>query len=178
MTAEMTTQPQIIVSPRSRRLKPLIGGLMLLAAVVYLVISSTTQNAEFFLTVEELQAQAATLGQRQVRVSGAVVPDSIQYNPETMELTFTIANMPGSQKEIDAAGGLAAALRAAVNDPTAARLQVHYVGPKPDLLRPEASAILAGRLQPDGVFHATEVLFKCPTRYEEAPAAPDGSAEG
>lgn len=172
MTAEATIPIQ--APQRSRHLKPLLGGLLMLAAVIYLVISSTAQSAEYFMTVEELQAQAATLGQRQVRVSGAVVPETVQYNADTLELTFTVANMPGSQKEIDRQGGLATALRKAAADPAAARLMVHYVGPKPDLLRPEASAILAGRLRSDGVFHASEVLFKCPTRYEEAPAVVEG----
>ena len=39
---------------------------------------------------------------------------------------------------------------------------------KPDLLQHEAQAILTGTLQPDGTFVATELLLKCPTRFEEA----------
>jgi cytochrome c-type biogenesis protein CcmE len=42
------------------------------------------------------------------------------------------------------------------------------VGPKPDLLRNEAQAIMTGHMAPDGVFYAEELLLKCPTRYEEA----------
>jgi cytochrome c-type biogenesis protein CcmE len=42
------------------------------------------------------------------------------------------------------------------------------VGPKPDLLRNEAQAIVTGKLNEDGVFYAEELLLKCPTRYEEA----------
>jgi cytochrome c-type biogenesis protein CcmE len=40
--------------------------------------------------------------------------------------------------------------------------------PKPDLLRNEAQAIMTGRMGEDGAFHATELLLKCPTKYEEA----------
>jgi cytochrome c-type biogenesis protein CcmE len=55
-----------------------------------------------------------------------------------------------------------------VTDPSRARIKVVYVGPKPDLLRNEAQAIMTGRLGEDGVFYAEELLLKCPTRYEEA----------
>jgi cytochrome c-type biogenesis protein CcmE len=45
---------------------------------------------------------------------------------------------------------------------------IKYVGPLPDLLRNEAQAIVTGKLGEDGIFHADELLLKCPTKYEEA----------
>src|SRR4030065_150414 len=56
---------------------------------------------------------------------------------------------------------------APTTNPSAPRLQVVYVGPKPDLLRHEAQAIVTGKMGEDGVFYADELLLKCPTRYEE-----------
>jgi cytochrome c-type biogenesis protein CcmE len=53
-------------------------------------------------------------------------------------------------------------------DPSRARMTIVYVGPKPDLLRNEAQAIVTGHLGDDGVFYADELLLKCPTKYEEA----------
>jgi cytochrome c-type biogenesis protein CcmE len=76
--------------------------------------------------------------------------------------------VPGDNKEIEAQGGLAAVLHAAVSDPSRPRLQVVYQGVKPDLLRDEAQAIMTGKLGEDGVFYAEELLLKCPTKYEEA----------
>ena len=67
-----------------------------------------------------------------------------------------------------AEGGLAAVLHAAVNDPNRARIKVVYTGPKPDLLKDEAQAIMTGHLDADGAFHADELLLKCPTRYQDA----------
>ena len=64
-------------------------------------------------------------------------------------------------------GGLAEVLHQAVSDPNARRLQVVYIGVKPDLLRHEAQAIMTGRMDDNGVFQASELLLKCPTRYEE-----------
>ena len=76
--------------------------------------------------------------------------------------------MPADAPDIETEGGLAEALHQAVMDPSRARMNVVYVGPKPDLLRNEAQAILTGHLGEDGVFYAEELLLKCPTRYEEA----------
>jgi cytochrome c-type biogenesis protein CcmE len=150
----------------SGRGKFLIGGLLIIAAVVYLIVSSTQANAQYFLTVEEM-ASKATDG-RDVRVSGAVIGDSIQYDPQALTLNFTIADVPGDNKVIEAQGGLAAVLHAAVIDPNRPRMKVVYSGPKPDLLRDEAQAIMTGHMGTDGVFYADELLLKCPTKYEEA----------
>jgi cytochrome c-type biogenesis protein CcmE len=150
------------------RIKFILGGLLILAAVVYLIVSATRANAEYFLTVDELRAQGAQLAGRNLRISGAVVGDSIQYNPDTLDLTFDIAQVPGDNAQVEAEGGLAVVLHAAVADPTRARLTVVYNGPKPDLLRNEAQAIVTGHLGTDGIFYADELLLKCPTKYQEA----------
>ena len=83
-------------------------------------------------------------------------------------MTFTIANIPGDNKVIEQQGGLAKVLHEAVVNSNSRRLDVVYVGPKPDLLRDEAQAIMTGKVGQDGVFHADELLLKCPTKYEEA----------
>ena len=148
--------------------KFLVGGLLIVAAVVYLIFSSLQSSSQYFLTIKELQVKGASIVGRDVKLSGAVVGDSIQYDSQTLTLRFTIAHTPGDQKEVDAQGGLAAVLHAAVIDPTAPRMEVVYKGVKPDLLRNEAQAILTGKLGEDGVFYASELLLKCPTKYEDA----------
>jgi cytochrome c-type biogenesis protein CcmE len=96
------------------------------------------------------------------------VGDSIKYDPQALSLYFTIANVPADNKQIEAQGGLAAVLHAAVTDASRTRMQVVYKGPKPDLLRDEAQAIMTGHIGDDNVFYADELLLKCPTKYEEA----------
>lgn len=150
------------------RIKFVLGGLLIVAAVVYLIASSTQASAQYFLTIDELNAKGASIQGRDLRISGAVIGDSIQYDPATLDLTFTIANIPGDNNEIEAQGGLQAVLHAAVTDPNRSKLQVVYNGPKPDLMRNEAQAIITGKMGADGVFHAEELLLKCPTKYEEA----------
>ena len=150
------------------RTKFILGGLLILAAVVYLIASSTQANAEFFMTVDELKAKGQSVVGKNLRVSGAVVGDTIQYDPQPLTLTFEVAHVPGDNNEVAAEGGLAAVLHAAVVDPNRSRIKVVYTGPKPDLLKDEAQAIMTGQLGPDGVFHVDELLLKCPTKYQEA----------
>jgi cytochrome c-type biogenesis protein CcmE len=149
------------------RVKFLIGILLIAAAVVYLIASSTQAAAQYYLTIDELAAKGDSILGRDLKISGAVDGETIAYDAETLTLRFTLANVPGDMDEIEAAGGLAEVLHQAVSDPNTRRLQVIYVGPKPDLLRNEAQAILTGRMGDDGVFRASELLLKCPTRYEE-----------
>jgi len=150
------------------RVKFIIGGVLIVAATIYLIISSTRANAQYFFTIDELKARGQTVIGQNVRISGAVIGDSIQYDPQTLALSFTIANVPADNKQIEAQGGLAAVLHSAVTDSSRTRMQVIYVGPKPDLLRDEAQAIITGSIGEDNVFHADELLLKCPTKYEEA----------
>jgi cytochrome c-type biogenesis protein CcmE len=154
--------------PTNNRIKFMIGGALIIAAVVYLIISSTQANAQYFLTIDELKSKQSQMAGRDVRISGAVIGDTIQYDPQKLQLSFTVANVPADNKEIEALGGLAAVLHAAVADPQRTRLKVVYQGVRPDLLKNEAQAIMTGKLGEDGVFQASELLLKCPTKYEEA----------
>ncbi len=162
----------------NNRNKFLIGVLFIVAAVIYLIVSSTQANAQYFLTVEELLQRRDEMVDKNVRVSGAVIGDTIQYDQRKLELRFTIAHVPGDFDEVNSEGGLAAVLHQAVIDPNRPHLDVVYYGPKPDLLRDEAQAILTGHLGADGVFYADELLLKCPSHYEEAlPEQSDGNTE-
>jgi cytochrome c-type biogenesis protein CcmE len=152
----------------SSRVKFFMGGLLILAAVVYLIATTSRGHAEYFLTIDEVHGRGeAVIGQK-LRISGAVVGDTIQYDSQNTLLSFTVAHIPGDNKEIEANGGLAFVLHQAVSDPQRSRLQVVYDGVPPDLLRDEAQAIMTGEVGEDGIFYAKELLLKCPTKYEEA----------
>mgnify|MGYP003331344823 FL=1 len=153
---------------RANRRKFLIGGGVILLAVVYLIATATAANAQFFYTVDELEARGAEAVGQPVRIAGAVLGDTIEYDPETLRLSFTIVHTPADVQLINDEGGLAAALDAAVADPSRNRLDIVYVGVRPDLLQHAAEAIVTGSLQADGTFEANELLLRCPTRYEES----------
>ena len=155
-----------------QRSKFIVGGLMILAAVVYLIVSSTQASAEYFMTIEEVNQQSTEIVGKSLRISGAVIGETISYDPDNLTVSFDVAHVTGDNDEIEANGGLAKvlhdAVRDAVRNPELTRLTVSYTGPIPDLLQDEAQAIMTGYLDSDGIFYADELLLKCPTKYEEA----------
>jgi cytochrome c-type biogenesis protein CcmE len=148
--------------------KFIAGMIVIAAAVIYLIVSSTQASAEYFLTVNEVLARQAELAGKNIRLSGVVLGDSIHYDTDSLTLTFTIAHISGNNADLEKAGGLAAALHEAAMDPSRKKITVVYKGVKPDLMKDEAQAIVTGTLAGEGTFSASEVLMKCPTKYEQA----------
>ena len=133
------------------RVKFLVGGLVITAAVVYLIVSSLNASAQYYLTVKELRQKSQAMVGRNLRVSGFVIGESIAYSPQASSLSFDIVD---SHQELTATHKVDT-------------LKIVYTGPKPDLLQHEAQAIAEGKLNPDGTFVASSLFLKCPTRYED-----------
>ncbi|MDX2078382.1 MAG: cytochrome c maturation protein CcmE [bacterium] len=144
------------------KLKFLVGGFLIFGAIAYLIIMNTFGGAQYFITVNELLSDSKYTGQT-VRISGAVIGKTIQYDDKNLVIDFTIAHIETTNEDLAYALYVAAA-----DDSTAQRLQVHIENQvKPDLLQNEAQAILTGKLGEDGIFYASEILLKCPSRYED-----------
>ena len=157
---------QELASKATPNKKLLIGGFILIAAFVYLILSATRAESKYFLTVEEILSRQDEYLNRDIRISGVVLGETIQYNSGTGNLNFTIAHIPGDHQLIADMGGMSTVLEAAADDPTLPSLPITYHGVQPDLLRDEAQAILTGSLDEAGTFHAAELLLKCPSKYE------------
>jgi len=138
-----------------------VGGVMLLGAVLHLVLSGTMVGARFFINVEQVVNNSAYIGQT-VRITGAVIGSTIDYDAVTGRLDFTVAHIPDEYED------LATEIHRVVNDPNATQLRINMENQaRPDLLQHEAQAILTGAIGEDGIFYATEVLMKCPSRFQE-----------
>jgi len=109
--------------------------------VGYLIYSASGGSAEYYLTVSELRAQQPASGD--VRVAGVVQNDVVRSE-----------------------GGLH--VRFTEKDSTASVL-VDYSGPVPDIFQPGITVVADGRLGADGVFHARQLLAKCPSRFSTQP---------
>jgi cytochrome c-type biogenesis protein CcmE len=138
--------------PKSNRLKFIAGGVILIAALAYLVINAMSGNTQLYKTVDEFYADKTRLVGRDLRVAGWVVGDSIQY---------TQVDALNSRLEFDVVDDL--------SNPGQALHIVVLNEPKPDLLQHEAQALVEGRADSNGVFQANPggLMLKCPTRYEE-----------
>lgn len=130
---------------KANRLKFIIAGLLIVSAMAVLAMQSFQSSAMFYLTVPELRAEAATEGDgfyaRQVRISGALHTDSIDWNAKAMNLKFHITE-----------GG--------------DMLPVEYNGVMPDTFHHSETVVAEGRFTREGVFQATTILVKCPSKYE------------
>ena len=144
-----------------------VGFAILGMSGLYLASSSSAPSAQYFMTISEVLSQDNMVN-KQVRISGAVIGDSIKFDEDNGKLSFQIADVPADYAEVEKQGGLAVVLENAVSDSNRKRIQVVYVGEKPELLRNMAQAIMIGELHSDGIFYADEILLKCPSRYEEA----------
>ena len=110
------------------------------ACVGYLIYSASVGSAEYYVTVSELRAHPST---SDVRVAG-VVENDVQKSDGGLRVTFT------------------------EKDGTAA-MPVEYTGALPDIFQPGITVVAEGRLGQDGVFHATTLLAKCPSRFSTQP---------
>lgn len=133
--------------------KYLLGGALVLTAAVVVIAQGLASGAQYYLTIEELRAEQ--FQDHSVRISGAVIGDSIQFNAQTQRLEFDIVD------SVESASG---SIQQVAGQ---APLRIVYEGPPPELLQDHAQAIIEGRLSADGTFHADTLLLKCPTRYEE-----------
>jgi cytochrome c-type biogenesis protein CcmE len=142
----------VLDKPKNNRLKFVIGGLLLVAAIGYLVVNAMSGSTQLYKTVDEFYAEQGRLVGRDLRVSGYVLGDSVLY---------TQIDASNSRLEFDI-----------VDNPAAPGQRLHIVvhnEPKPDLLQDHAQALVEGTADSNGVFTANPggLFLKCPTRYEE-----------
>ena len=149
--AAWTKPEEALEKPRSNRLKFIVGGILIVAAVIFLVVNALRGNTQLYITVDEYYAQQSKFAGRDLRVSGWVIGDSIQ---------FTQIDATTSRLEFDV-----------VDDLSNPGQPLHIVAmnePMPDLLQHEAQALVEGSAN-GGEFLANPggLFLKCPTRYEE-----------
>lgn len=150
-----TTQEKIQIDPPVNRAKFMVGGLLMFGAVIFLIYNGVMNNMQLFLTVDEFYERQAELGDRELRVSGWVIGESIRYtqiDATTSRLEFEIVDN--------------------LSNPYQSLHIIAMNEPKPDLLQHEAQALIEGRIGPDGNFYVNPggLMLKCPTRYEELDA--------
>ncbi len=124
----------------------LLGGIAILAAVIYLVYANTQANAVYYMTVNELK-NCTTCTTQSVRVAGVVQPGSIVRDDQKELIRFVIA-----------AGGQA--------------LPVTYTGVVPDIFRPGIEVVVEGHYSGQGPFQAQTLLAKCPSKFQSATPTP------
>ncbi|HET9111992.1 MAG TPA: cytochrome c maturation protein CcmE [Ktedonobacterales bacterium] len=138
------------LAPRPKRWKArwgfVVAGLAIAAAVIYLVIANTGTSAEYYMTIHELQSCSACSGQS-VRVAGFVTTSGVtKLDGGAQGVTFKIT---------DTATQLTP------------EMAVSYQGIVPDTVRAGTQVVVEGHFA-HGVFQATTLLAKCPSKFQAA----------
>jgi cytochrome c-type biogenesis protein CcmE len=133
-----------------RRLKFLLIGLGIASTMVFMLVVATQKSDggfSYYVTVQEFVEKGQPQGH--FRVNGKVAPGTIERMADGRQVKFTIVDK-GSKTT----------------------LPVDYTGIIPDTFVDEADVVVEGNRRGDGVFEATTLLAKCPSKYESA----DGKA--
>lgn len=126
-----------------------LGAVMIVGSVGYLMASGLKQTGQYFLTPSELSQKLAsdpTFYDVGMRVGARVVPGSVNRDVAAQTISFRVTD--GS-----------------------ATYPVVYRGIAPDTFSDSVEVVVEGRIQKDGIIHATDVLAKCGSRYESVPKA-------
>ena len=75
-----------------RRLLALTALAVVLGAFGYLLYGGIGENLVYFLSPKELLAKGTAAYDVPVRLGGQVVPGSVQWNPERLELRFRVTD--------------------------------------------------------------------------------------
>ena len=115
------------------------AGLAVLAAAAALVLNAFQSNLVFFFSPSQVVAKEAPL-ERAFRIGGMVENGSLKRQSDGLTVRFNVTD-------------------------TAKTIPVVYTGILPDLFKEGKGVVAQGRLGPDGVFHATDVLAKHDANY-------------
>jgi cytochrome c-type biogenesis protein CcmE len=127
------------MKPRHKKLIAIVAGVAILTVAGLLVLNAFRSNLVYFLSpTEVLEGKASTKGV--LRIGGLVEKGSLKKTPESLKVEFSVTDN---------------------NE----RLTVRYEGILPDLFREGQGVIAQGRLQPDKVFVADQVLAKHDENY-------------
>ncbi len=133
------------MKPRHKRLAFIIAGLGALGIAAALILSAFRSNLVFFFSPSQLYADEAPQG-RSFRLGGLVEKGSVKRQADGLVVQFRVSD-------------------------TVRSVPVVYRGILPDLFREGKGVVTQGRLGPDGVFHADEVLAKHDENYMPPQAA-------
>jgi cytochrome c-type biogenesis protein CcmE len=137
------------MKPRHRRFMWIGAGVLVLAAAVGLVLNAFQSNLVFFFSPTDVVENRAPQG-RAFRIGGLVEEKSVARAADGLTVRFNVTD-------------------------TAKTIPVVYTGILPDLFKEGKGVVAQGKIGPDGVFRASEVLAKHDENYmpPEAAAAVD-----
>ncbi|MBN8766438.1 MAG: cytochrome c biogenesis protein CcmE [Thiobacillus sp. SCN 64-317] len=133
------------MKPRHRKLALIVLVVAALGVALALVLNAFNSNLVFFFSPTQVANGEAPTG-RAFRIGGLVEAGSVRREADGLTTRFVVTD-------------------------TARSIPVAYTGILPDLFKEGKGVVAEGRLGPDGLFDATQVLAKHDENYMPPEAA-------
>jgi cytochrome c-type biogenesis protein CcmE len=122
----------------------LVGGILatviILSGFGYLMYGGIGENLVYFVTPGELLARGSDAYDKPVRLGGQVVPGTVRWNADELDLRFTLQDVDGS-------------------------VDVRSRKAPPAMFREGQGVIVEGKLNSSGVFESSNVMVKHSNEY-------------
>ena len=136
------------VQASSNKTRFLVLSAVIILALGYMIYAAFPGNTLYFLTVSEFSEKSEVQDGRLLRVSGKLVEGTFGRNGNSIDSLFQITDNDG--------------------DSFSVTLMASYTGVLPDLFfNPHSELILEGSYGANEVFHADNILVKCPSKYRD-----------
>ncbi|NNC37605.1 MAG: cytochrome c maturation protein CcmE [Acidimicrobiales bacterium] len=130
---------------RNRRISTLLLGAIAVLIGTFLLLQVLNENKQLFKHPSDVLNPSYVSGPNDIRIGGLVAAESVIKGPG-LATTFRVIDFEHA-------------------DPDSAGLKVRYDKVLPDLFREGQGVVVTGRLNPDGVFIANNVLAKHDENY-------------
>lgn len=121
-----------------------VVGLVAVCVLLFFVIQSSADQSMYSVDVDQAVAKYNQLKDREIKMKGNVLPGTIQCKPGTDTCHFKLAKRGEN-------------------------IKVFHTGPKPDTFKECAEVVVTGRFANPTVFEASDLVAKCPSKYDELP---------
>ncbi len=128
----------------NRKLIGIAGAILVLGGFGYLIWGGLGSNLVYFLTPSELMAKGKAAYETPVRLGGQVVPGSIEWNADALDLRFRVTDGQDT-------------------------LAVHSKGAPPAMFKDTMGVVVEGTYHEAGVFESTNLMVQHSNEYKAPP---------
>ena len=128
----------------SKKVIGALGAVLIIGGFGYLIWGGLGSNLVYFLTPSELLARGNAAYETPVRLGGKVVPGSIDWNPDALDLRFRVTD-------------------------GADTLLVRSSGAPPAMFKDTMGVVVEGTYNRDGVFVSTNLMVQHSNEYRAPP---------
>ena len=125
------------------KIKFIVGGLVVAGLVAALIFVSVGQGSAYYLTIDEALGGKVKPGQP-VRIDGYVGEKTVVWDAQAVTLRFDLVDKDRTKS-----------------------LPVVYRNAPPEGFTEGGGLMVEGSVNADGSFQATQLLTRCPSKYEE-----------